>query len=484
MEISEAANPYVGPSAFRPDQGNLFFGREREAKKLLALVSSEKAALFYAPSGAGKTSLINARLIPALRGKGVEVLPVARVGGEISSQLRPQNVYVFNMLSYLTGVHEDPARLDPLQEMSLCELFPGDGPRHRRVLILDQFEEILTAHPEHREEREGFFQQVREALEAIPLLSVVFAMREDHIAALDRYAPLLPERLQGRFRMERLRHEAALMAVRRPAEKAGRPFADGVAEKLVDDLRQENIAGADRKIAGEFVEPVQLQVVCYQLWENLRESPGREITAADLEAFGDVDRALEGFFEKAVGRVTRTSGVAERRIVHWFGETLITPARIRNQVHKDAETTGGLPNEAVELLEAEHLIRAERARGVLWYELVHDCFIEPILAAKKRRRKARAAIRSRLMAGVLIGALIASLVVLFARILESERQERAAEALFTVNAVEFSPDSSRLATGGADGTVFLWDCISGRPFLELRGALVHSINFRRPDGGL
>ncbi len=37
-----AANPYVGPSTFKTRQAHLFFGREREARDLLARVVSER----------------------------------------------------------------------------------------------------------------------------------------------------------------------------------------------------------------------------------------------------------------------------------------------------------------------------------------------------------------------------------------------------------------------------------------------------------
>ena len=61
-------------------------------------------------------------------------------------------------------------------------------------------------------------------------------MREDFIAQLDPYADLLPDRLRTRFHIERLRREAALLAVKGPLKDTDRSFAEGVAEKLVDDL--------------------------------------------------------------------------------------------------------------------------------------------------------------------------------------------------------------------------------------------------------
>ena len=65
--MSESINPYGGPRTFSQVEANRFFGREREASELLSLVISQRLVLFYAQSGAGKSSLLNARLIPMLR---------------------------------------------------------------------------------------------------------------------------------------------------------------------------------------------------------------------------------------------------------------------------------------------------------------------------------------------------------------------------------------------------------------------------------
>ena len=77
--MANELQPYVGPRPFERDDQALFFGRESEASDLLSLVMAHQDVLFYAQSGAGKTSLLNARLIPMLEQKGFEVLPVARL---------------------------------------------------------------------------------------------------------------------------------------------------------------------------------------------------------------------------------------------------------------------------------------------------------------------------------------------------------------------------------------------------------------------
>jgi hypothetical protein len=110
---------------------------------------------------------------------------------------------------------------------------------------------------------------------------VVFVIREEFIAQRDPYEDPLPERMRMHFHMERLCREAALLAIREPVKKAGRSFAEGVAEKLVDDLltiQVETIPGESTELTGEFIEAVQLQVVCQNLWRKL-PSDEKQITS-------------------------------------------------------------------------------------------------------------------------------------------------------------------------------------------------------------
>src|SRR5688500_17046963 len=164
---TQHTNPYVGPRTFLKNESHLFFGRDREARDLLALVNSEKLVLFYAQSGAGKSSLINTRLIPSLEAKKYEVLRVGRVGGEDSLGIEIENIYVFNLMRSLIQQDIQPdvlselrltaflsrlqCRVDENDNEYFCDLTlsPGQGSgTTRRVLIIDQFEEIFSTHPE------------------------------------------------------------------------------------------------------------------------------------------------------------------------------------------------------------------------------------------------------------------------------------------------------------------------------------------------
>jgi hypothetical protein len=393
-------NPYVGPRPYERDDRRNFYGRDREAREVRALIVAEREALFYAQSGAGKTSLLNAMVIPALEEKDFYVLPVARVGSELPPGIESgqvDNVFVFSALLALAGEETSPETLlDHTLPTFLAEHYPEEDGEFVQplVLIFDQFEELFTTHRDRWQEAGGFFRQVREALDKLPRLGVVFAMREDHVAALDPYTPLLPRRLRARFRMERLGPKGALEAVVKPASNAGISFDVGVAERLVDDLRRTKLETrflGETGFLGPFVEPVQLQVVCNRLWANLPEQKDHTIQWEEIEQYGNIDRALTDFYESALDGAMKETGVSERLLRRWFDKQLITQMGTRGLAVQGLEETAGLPNAAVAVLEGRHLIRADTRAGTRWYELAHDRFVEPVQESNatwngKRRR--------------------------------------------------------------------------------------------------
>lgn len=387
-------NPYVGPRPFEAEEEEYFFGRRDETRQLADLVIAQRVVVFHAPSGAGKTSLLKASLIPLLnRRKRIVTLPIARVSGDLPPDVESaavDNIYVFNAL---VGIYGPEARAAELAGLSLPAgvaplLAPQEGenrPRPR-LLIIDQVEELFTTHLERHPERGNFFRQLQHCLAAHPQLSLLLAMREDYIASLDFYAAQIPDRLRTRFRIERLSERDALEAVKGPAARAGRPFDTGVAEALVDNLRRVQLGQLDVDMPrvtvalGSYIEPVHLQIVCRQLWEKL--PPDRTlILAEDVQKFGDVDQALTGFYESMLHQVVAQTGISERHLRTWFSEQLITPARTRGLVYRGANATAGLDNDAVAILNNAYIIRADIRSSDTWYELAHDRLVEPILAA-------------------------------------------------------------------------------------------------------
>jgi WD40 repeat protein len=386
--------PYVGPRSFRKEQRAFFFGRDEEADELVSIITAHSAVLLYSQSGAGKTSLLNAQLIPKLEEEEYfHVLPPMRVQGQLPPTFkigRNTNIFVLNALMSCGQFDLTKSNMG----MTFHEFVAQCGQRTNEygepaptVLIIDQFEELFTSYPGRWADREDFFRQVGEALEGNPkkglrgnpLLRVIFCMREDYIAELDPYLPLLPEKLRTRFRLEHLREQKALKAITKPLEKTNRSYAPGVAEQLVKNLLRiptQSVTGT--QTLGVYVEPVQLQVVCQSLWDALTPDE-TVITAKHLQKYGDVSQALSNFYERSIKSVAKDTDVKEETLRRWFGDTLITSEGTRAPVNRGNDTTGGMPNAAIDKLEAMRLIKGEwKGTNVRWYELAHDRFIEPI----------------------------------------------------------------------------------------------------------
>ena len=397
-------NPYVGPRTFLKEEGHLFFGRDREARDLSAIVAYDKLVLFYAQSGAGKSSLINTRLIPELENKLYEVLPVARVSGNWPEGSETRNIYIYNLIrslikreiesnslvnlslsQFLARLNEDEGGYFYDSSLTTDIRSSGDIVPWPRALIIDQFEELFSTHPEAWQKREDFFNQLAQAMQDDAYLWVVLVMREDYIAALDPYAHLLPGRLRTRYYMQRLSLEAAIKAVKKPVENL-RPYDGGVAEKLVEDLSSIKVQKPNGKLdfqPGQYVEPVQLQVVCYGLWQNL-PTEGAHITEKDLEAVGDVDEALGKYYAGRVAEVATRKGVKERLIRDWIERKLIAPGGIRSMVLQETnKKSSEISDDVIQALQSD-LVRSENRGGAIWYELTHDRLVSPILNNNKK----------------------------------------------------------------------------------------------------
>ena len=405
-----ASNPYIGPRSFTRKERELFFGRDLEARELLSLVISERLVLFYAQSGAGKSSLVNTSLVPGLEENGRAVLPMGRVSGELPAGVAEvDNIFVFNLLVHLDQSGTDPARFARMRLSDfLSNLSSPDGqtysfdPQEQAeaelideeespicVLIIDQFEEIITTHPDRWLDRADFFRQLDQAMQEDPQLSVMLTLREDYVAALEPYTPLLADRMRARFYMERMNRDSALLAIRRPAEKHGKPFAKDAAETLVDNLSLLRSARSKEPRPGQYVEPVQLQVVCFQLWQNLfvgqeKDCQETEISKEHIKSAGNIDNALADFYEHALAEILQKCKVSEVVLRRWFDHKLITEAGTRGTVFQGHDSTAGMANEVAQLLEDQFLLRTESRSGASWYELVHDRFVDPILQANRQ----------------------------------------------------------------------------------------------------
>ncbi|HID61703.1 MAG TPA: hypothetical protein EYP49_02995, partial [Anaerolineae bacterium] len=219
-----------------------------------------------------------------------------------------------------------------------------------------------------------------------------------------------------------------------PLRDTERSFAPGVAESLIEELlkiRVETRVGETVEVPGQFVEPVQLQVVCRSLWEELPPEV-TEITQSHLQVFGDVDQALLMFYERALSNAVQQTRVRERKLRAWFERDLITPMGTRGTVYRGAKSTGGIPNATIDALESRHLIRAERRAGARWYELTHDRFIGPIQRSNEAWRTARRDRWLRISGGIAVAVVLLFVGIMALQAIKSKREVAQAQAAVTV----------------------------------------------------
>ncbi len=393
--LASRPNPYVGTRPFR--KGEKLYGREQETSELLDLLIAERIVMLYSPSGAGKSSLLNASVLPKLEENGFHLLPVARVNHEPPPELErtPKfNRYVYSLLvCFEEGV--PPEQRFPAAELASMRLKaylqkyyaraeanakPEDAPINAIVTIIDQGEEVITIDPAAREQKQEFFNQLGEALRDRSIW-MLYSLREDYVARLDSYIKPIPTGFSVRYRLRLLQADAALSAIQNPPALQGVTFEDQAARKLVDELRLMKVQqpdGTTKKELGVYVEPVQLQVVCRRLWTSI-ERDDMEIGVDDVERAGDVNTALADYYKLQVATVAAKVGVRERAIREWFDRKLITKQGIRGQVLLAPGKSDGLENEAIRELERTYLVRAEKRGGSTWYELAHDRLVEPVL---------------------------------------------------------------------------------------------------------
>ena len=382
----ERHNPYVGPRAF--GVGESLFGRDTETDALTDLLIAGRIVLLHSQSGAGKTSLLHANLIPRLKAEGFDVLPTMRLGGVPVGARLDANRYVVSVLDDLQAAGTSEGRHEILAGETIDSyLNKRERPSSNapELLIFDQFEELLTLDPTDLDAKREFCRQAGIALKRRSRWAI-FAMREEFCGALDPFLDLLPTRLANRYRLQLLSPEAARASIERPAESEGVTFKAAAVDELVKDLRQVLVQVQDNAEPvskdGPFIEPVQLQVVCRRLWDRLPTDATvvqpRDETVSDENSAHDVNEALGEYYADAVARAARAGACEERDVRQWIERSLVVN-RMRAQALQGSETAQRVNSAAVKVLEDVYLIRREERRGGIWYELAHDRLVLPLL---------------------------------------------------------------------------------------------------------
>jgi hypothetical protein len=379
-------NPYVGPRPFRADE--LFYGRELETRALVNKLLPCGVTLLHAPSGAGKTSIVQAAVVPAFLKHGFLVcgglqprFSALRVNLPPPPDLPVRNRYVFSMVNALVGhlVNRGDAALMSIEDG--LALFAQQHPdKDKQLVVIDQLEEILTLRPDDLDGQHEFFHQLGAALRH-PNRWGLLTMREDYMGGLDRFKRHFPNELRTTFRLDFLDEQAAIRAVQLPPRAHGVHFSDDAATQLVTDLRRVRTGaeGAD-PVLYPYVEPVLLQVVCDNLWRKLgRPSvPGSgTITVADLELVKPYAKILSKYYRGVIHRAADRNPDTERALRDWIDRCLISKQTLRRPTRELPPVPD--PSATLAVLQGRYLIRDDPRPGGTWWELSHDMLVQPIV---------------------------------------------------------------------------------------------------------
>lgn len=427
MNVTTAKNAlyrYPGVRPFEAADRDVFFGRDRDRDDLLGLIVLEKLVVLFGKSGYGKSSLLNAAVLPALEARGYGSMTL-RIGTFAKGQLSPTELIVNRLkekikpsseLKFLEKISPEPSLW---YEFKRREAPPV-------VLVFDQFEEYFQQPLALRRE---FEEQLAELLyteipqsvldnsldctdEQMALLlrpldvRVVFSIRADRLSELDSMKTRLPAILQKRYELRALSREQAREAIEKPADQVGDfvsprfTYAPEALDQILRDLLRSNQAQQSG------IEAFQLQIVCDHLDSRVaagqvpdRDGDGRpDVGVGELP---DFEHVFGEYYARRLDHLPPESRAAARHVIE---EELIfeneqTGEARRISLDKDIllQNAGafGATETLLNDLENTFLLRREpNPLGGYNYEISHDTLLGPVLRAKHERQAAEGVSRA------------------------------------------------------------------------------------------
>jgi WD40 repeat protein len=379
-------SPYRGLSAFEEQDAAFFFGREAATTELLTRMSRQLQGpgllVVSGVSGAGKSSLLRAGVLPRIRGAGLASTPesaawpclvftptrapldelalrVAMLAGADASAVR-------------RGLDVDPAGFALTARQAALAPPPGPGstpdgpaagqhqphPQPRLLLVVDQFEQVFTQCPEEGQRR-AFITALHVAasaghgLDDAPAALVVLGVRADFEARCADY-PQLADAVQDRYLVTAMTERQLRMAITEPAKTAGSRVDDDLAEILLADVRtrQPGVLGAG-----------VLPLLSHALDQAWRSRTGKVLTLADYERTGGIEGAIADSAQRAYDHLSPGQQAAARQVFTRLTATTSSDGMDTADRATRAELTGG--KSPAEVRDAETVLEAFAAERLL-----------------------------------------------------------------------------------------------------------------------
>ncbi|MCP4540109.1 MAG: SUMF1/EgtB/PvdO family nonheme iron enzyme [Chloroflexi bacterium] len=372
--------PYKFLDYYTREDAAIFYGRDLEADLLLSTVLAHKLTVFYGRSGTGKTSLLLARVAPALEEKEYRVA-YARMLGDPTAEVK----------AAVRQVHV--SQLSPTdQARRLRDVLPGAlPPSGRLVVVLDQFEEFFLRQGD--EVRRAFAREMADCLwptletsEDLRGLDVrfVLSLRDDYLGSLDELGDALSRDVFAhRYKLENLTREKALLAILKPAEAFGLSIGEPLREQLITDLEDQGL------------EPANLQIVLYRLYRDAVEQGlwssttsirgGTGLTLTRYHDLGGTGKILAGYLDEVLAALDETGTHQQARAVL---KSMVTADRTKAALSGREIARGDLVAKVgLDDAQLDDLLAYLRERRVVRkfgdedrYELAHEVMVEKVWA--------------------------------------------------------------------------------------------------------
>ncbi len=301
-------NPYKGLRAFDEADAREFFGREALVEKLIRHLSEDstrpgQVSRFLAvvgPSGSGKSSVVKAGLIPALR-RGA--LPGSEKWFIIT--LTPGNHPLEELEIGLLrmAVTQPPGLMEQLcrDERGLLRAarlaLPGET--SELVLIIDQFEELFTLAEDKNETAHFLALLFAAASDPRSRLRIIITLRADFYdrpLAAPNFSSLVQQHTEV---VVPLTAEELASAIQKPALNVGAVFEPGLVATIAADVSQ---------------QPGALPLLQYALTELFEQRQGSLLTQSAYKSFGGVMGVLGGRAEEVYASLDKAEQEAARQL--------------------------------------------------------------------------------------------------------------------------------------------------------------------------
>jgi WD40 repeat protein/DNA-binding SARP family transcriptional activator len=315
--------PFKGLNFFDEADAELFFGREELTAQLVAQVcdclapdhGQYRLLTVIGASGSGKSSIVRAGLVPALRRLALSAEgSIARSGPGsqpafqdslyvITPTAHPLEALAISLTRTADSVMATAALMDDLVRdarslhLAAARIAHPSRASHM-LLVVDQFEELFSlCHDEA--ERESFVDNLLYAAQASGPTIVVIALRADFYAQCAPFESLRQALCERQIYIGAMSPEALRRAIEEPARRSGWAFEPGLVDLLLHEVGD---------------APGALPLLSHALLETWRQRRGRTLTLTGYQQSGGVSGALAKTAETTFNRLTPEQQVIARNL--------------------------------------------------------------------------------------------------------------------------------------------------------------------------